>query len=653
MNGSQITPIILLSATGFAALIAILLIVFGRRGGTRVSRHADWVALGGWLPLGLASIIGFVQQMGAEAMPLAWKRGWILSHTALDGAKIGTFFDLQGLWLLLMGALLSLFALFYRPEPGQARGHEREAAPERILASILIGFTGLSVGAVALTPWMSLVAVALAGLAGFFALGPRWELDEEAQGAIRFVSERAWGWGLSFLGACVLGSTGADLTAGGAPWESSIAAQLGGALLASGLFFQLHPFPFSRVAVLPSRSPVLVRVLCTLILPGWIAFFTLVRFEPQLRAVGVLPILGYVALASAGLCALAGFFQTRWNLGLNAWLAISQSLAVAALAAAGPAAGLAILVGAGLGAFILASAGSSLSATGESATPEKSAQAIWLKAACFLAAFIGMGGPGFLASGAYLKWLAQDAADPTLLAVSGLGLFLSGWLGWRVAWMAVIQSTTARISWGYALSPYALALTALAVFSTGALSGGAIPGASDLVLESKLMEFFTFARDAAEISQEFISASILHWALFTLAIPVAWWATAREKDVFFSLRTSLPRLSRFVESGYGIDAGAGRVVWLLQSIGSFLQKWIDHRVWGQWIPGLLDTGVRGIARATALVDRSIWLKMESTLSQSINSPAKLLQLIQSGNLQWYLFFAVGSGIAMLLHFWKF
>jgi hypothetical protein len=43
---------------------------------------------------------------------------------------------------------------------------------------------------------------------------------------------------------------------------------------------------------------------------------------------------------------------------------------------------------------------------------------------------------------------------------------------------------------------------------------------------------------------------------------------------------------------------------------------------------------------------------ERWVGSLMQSGGRALQAVQNGNLQWYLFFAIGSGVALLLHFLK-
>src|SRR5690606_33852073 len=102
--------------------------------------------------------------------------------------------------------------------------------------------------------------------------------------------------------------------------------------------------------------------------------------------------------------------------------------------------------------------------------------------------------------------------------------------------------------------------------------------------------------------------------------------------------------------GYGADRASAAVLALLGKSGASIQRWIDVKIWQEGIPGALYWMLSRVTRAFAWFDGRLIRAVDAGVRRSTEGPAKLLQLIQSGELQWYLFFAIGSGFAVLLHF---
>jgi hypothetical protein len=112
----------------------------------------------------------------------------------------------------------------------------------------------------------------------------------------------------------------------------------------------------------------------------------------------------------------------------------------------------------------------------------------------------------------------------------------------------------------------------------------------------------------------------------------------------------MPRFSAFVTSGYGVDVALSRLRAGLAWIGGASARIFDQGMWESKVPELLGRGLRRGAAAFAAADLSLSRGIGTLIRGSVDLPSRALQLIQSGDVQWYLFFAVGSGVAILAHF---
>jgi hypothetical protein len=70
------------------------------------------------------------------------------------------------------------------------------------------------------------------------------------------------------------------------------------------------------------------------------------------------------------------------------------------------------------------------------------------------------------------------------------------------------------------------------------------------------------------------------------------------------------------------------------------------------MPNLLSFGVKNVSEVTRAIDLKLTESLDVSVKKLVDVPAKLLQLIQTGDLRWYLFFALSSGFALLAHFLK-
>jgi hypothetical protein len=92
------------------------------------------------------------------------------------------------------------------------------------------------------------------------------------------------------------------------------------------------------------------------------------------------------------------------------------------------------------------------------------------------------------------------------------------------------------------------------------------------------------------------------------------------------------------------------VVRTLKRVGCGIQAWVDDRVFGRWVPVVLEGGVEFLGSRVGVLDGRMteWLaRLARRLSMGFSAG---VQSLQTGDLQWYITFAIGSGIALLLHF---
>ncbi len=424
-------------------------------------------------------------------------------------------------------------------------------------------------------------------------------------------------------------------------------------MLTLGLLVQFLPFPFLGWAVTPSEGQLEARVLFAQVFPAWAAFAVLLRLEPQLRAIGVFPVFGWVAIGSAVLSVFTGLLQKDWRLGVGVWASVGFALSVGALSFSGQPAGLALLIGTGLAATALMLFGRALQLPGGTLATHRK-RAIWAKVGLVISAAAASGMIGFISCTGGLQWLSSGlAADLTEGALFALVFFLSALLVWRQAWAAVKSFKSTGAGWLSVLMPFLIIILSLGIIWTGSLAGGALQGGVDQVASGSALDFF-FKKKVLDLPGEtFGPASWLYWGAFVLALVTAYWTSAGKQDSWLRLHHGMPRTSAFIGGGYGIDTVTSKalngVIWM----GRGIRQVVDARIWGDWLPTGFTSAIRWTARNVNRSDSWLSSHLALVVRKSADGPAKLLQLIQSGDVQWYLFFAVGCGIAMLLHFLRF
>jgi hypothetical protein len=641
------SPALLLLSVLVLTCACLVALTWGRK----LPRQADWLVGLGILALFVAGVIGGLRLSEQGFAPEAWSRGWILPHDEPGAITVGVLRDALACGFVVLVSIVSACALI------AGGGPARDPRSGRFHAAMGLGAGGTALAWLALTPWLALTGGALAVFGGFLALGARWDGEDEASIAVRFGYERSWGLLLSLLGLCMLAGERAPLTlqhvAGGwAAGDGGTAVMLGAALLFFGTAIQLQPFPLLGWVMRESETRCSTRIVISQVLTAWAAFALFTRLEPQFRDMGLFPVLGWLGLVSSALASLAGVFSSSWRLGLGAWLSAGFSLAVAALAFAGPSSGFCVLVGAGLGAAALANFGTALESGGAAPSPVAS----WAKFGCAISAAAGTGFAGFVASGGFSRMVTQMWLQPALVGTGAVILFAYVFLGWKVAWQAIASppasTAPAGLSWVEALASLALVLVSLGLFWSGTLSGGAIPGDPDRVMHSLLTAFFGPGADAWG-EEAAIGPSVgVYWAVQVAAIVAAYVTTGRKPEFWPGVSRRVPRFSAFVSSGYGIDAVFMRLRAGLSWLGAASVRLLDRKIWNAWFPEIVGRVARRGAALFAAADLRLSRGLGEAVRAWVESPAKALQLIQNGDVQWYLFFAVGSGLAILAYFMK-
>jgi hypothetical protein len=108
-----------------------------------------------------------------------------------------------------------------------------------------------------------------------------------------------------------------------------------------------------------------------------------------------------------------------------------------------------------------------------------------------------------------------------------------------------------------------------------------------------------------------------------------------------------------VSSGFGIDVLFTKIAVSIAWAGKAIEENVDQRVWQSWVPRGLRWAAVTLSTGAAFADRWIVRALDRGVERATDVPAKVLQLIQSGDVQWYVLFGIGSVVAMLIHFLRF
>ncbi|MFZ9595166.1 MAG: hypothetical protein ACO3A2_03725 [Bdellovibrionia bacterium] len=644
---SSSNPLTLLTlCTLFVLLIGMVSFIWGKH----LPGKGLWLS---WLAMvifvaGLGIDCGLFFNEPFEAK--SWSVGWIGSRQDLGAITIGVFQDALAIAMSFLAALVAITLIVDRADLPSQWDRNKSYGP------LIVSMAGVALSWNSMTPWMALGGLMFVILGGFLLGGVAGDSNQEAKSASRFLMERVFGFLLSFLGSCVLAVSRPALTldqplswlsSGGNPASTWV----GSFLLVFGLFLQAQPFPFLGWVVLSSELSPPFRILLNQIFPAWSAFALLVRLEPFLTGLGLFPHLGWFALASSILTVFVGLFQNQWRQGLGLWLSSGFSLSFALLAFSGPLAAMSLLLGVSLGALILSKAAVGLSEE-NSKNPLQKNQGFWTRFVIILGASAGSGMMGFVSAVGGVRGLADALNFPGLITLFVVAIFLFGLLCWKVAWTLTRLKRVSDASWLSIFLPFFWAVLAMGWVWTGLISGDLLLGGADRLIPSLFSYFFNSQELEVIPSPELISASGIYWGALGFSMATAFWTAGRKEDRWLNLARVMPKTTRFIASGYGVDQLVHRMLCVIISLGQFSERMIDQRVWSLWIPRGLSGGVLKVSRWADRLDLAISFYLGRLLRLSVELPAKALQRVHTGDLRWYLFFALTSGLVLLSYFLK-
>ena len=476
------------------------------------------------------------------------------------------------------------------------------------------------------------------------------ENQQTAEKISRFGRERAWGLAFAILGAAVLaGGRGALSFQLGLAFPAQkldpIFDLAGGALLLTGLYVHLQPFPFLGWLVAESGTP---RVLLNQIFPALGIFALAIRFQPELQSLGLLPVFGGLALFSALLSVISGLSQSNPKTALSLSTSSAFSIAYAALCWGGVGSSVLILVAVCLSAFSL----SYINSVREAGYRHGA-----IKVALVLSTLAAVGMFGFVASSGHLRFAAAVLSDPLKMSSLMIVLMAQFLLVWKICWAFLrldIQSGFEEKVLS-SIWIYTLIIFSLGVFWTGTLSGGIVPHDPDQVMPSWLNLAITQSFGGAQLtdwgdSGNFPLLQAVYWITTALAALLSYFIVGRGNDGWLGFFGKSERAHRFLDSGYGFDRLGKKVAAVLTKSGAWIEKFFGQSISTKWIPQLLLICVQAPSVWIDELDHYLYEKSGSALKRGVEIPGKLLQLIQNGDVQWYLFFAMSCALAILIHF---
>ena len=205
-------------------------------------------------------------------------------------------------------------------------------------------------------------------------------------------------------------------------------------------------------------------------------------------------------------------------------------------------------------------------------------------------------------------------------------------------------------AWSTYASVFLFIVFSIGFLWTGSLTGHLLPGESDHLMVSLFERLFGENPTLIEASSEYFSALGLYIGVMTLSFIFAFWSVGRREDQWQALASHFPRCSEFVRSGYGTDYLGRSIILGLKWLGWRIHLLVDQKISSEWVPLFFYSGVKHLSEYTLSFDQKVILGLNQVMRRVLDIPAKFLQTLQTGDLRWYLFLALGSGFAMLTRF---
>jgi hypothetical protein len=560
-----------------------------------------------------------------------WQFGWILPKHEVGAIAIGISLDFATLAVGMFASFLVLVSQIY------FWSQDERIESCRRLGAIGVGLVGVMVTWASTTLWGSFVGLAFCLLGGVLALGVQWELGRPSLALHHFAVERVCALGLSILGAGSLG---------GEPSATSTTAII---MLVMGFLIFLQPFPLLAAVTKESIEGTFGRVFLVYALPVLAVVGIFFRHAGSLHVEDSQVILGPVGAIGAALAALCGLLQTNWRTSFALWVSSAGMLMISAFGIVGPRAAVAVAVSVFVAALSLAVLGD---ASESSDKDIKGAQKTAGSAHAVLAGvsiYCGLGGPIFVGASGYSALLTAATANGSALGgLVAVTLFLVSALGFLSAWRlqpflrALTTSSRKRSAWCSAL----IIASGLGVLWMGTITGYESTVFSDHLVGSILIGAIR-EKGSTSSGLPMIGAHLL---ILCLAGVISWWGYHSGKSWSQLGGKNTQRFLVFVAAGYETDRLFEALLAGIRYVGTWVRHLVDDRMSSFFLPRALYQSVTALGRVGFHLDTTLsqlWIKVFATLSEGMTSG---LRLAHTGNLQWYITFAIGSGITLLIHF---
>jgi len=562
-----------------------------------------------------------------------WNFGWVLPKGELGSVSIGISFDFATLMAGVFSSFIALLSHVYLWSRGMS------ASSSRMIGAVGMGLVGTVAAWASTSLWGSFVGLAFCLLSGVLALSAHWDQGTSAFTLHAFTVERVCALGLAILGA--------SYSAGSLESASNTSLFL----LVMGLLIFIQPFPLLSALTKEISGGTFGRVFLAQALPVWTVVAIFYRHSAIFASDELRMILGSVGSIGALLAALTGFLQSNWKSSFALWVSAAGMLMISILGIVGPVAAVSVAAAMLLAVLALSITGDSSDATSREGAAELTGQSpraiqqvlIGLSVVC------GMGGPLFVGASGYHAFLFHAISGApmraTWVVVSLSAVSVLGFLSAARLMSSLPSKRVRNQKWSTWVSALTL-LSGLGVFWMGTLTGYEPSVFSDALTGSVLIH--AISTPLAQLpSPLMVAVQVL---ILSVTGFIAWWINQSKKSWTKVGGPKTRRVLTFVSAGYETDRVFETLLSGFQYLGTLVRTWIDERTFALFFPQALSRGVTTLGRFGYRIDTLLsrsWVRLFSALGDGMTAG---LRQAHSGNLQWYITFAIGSGIALLIHF---
>lgn len=629
-----ICSLISVCLSGIAAL-------FLNRAGAHISRWVVSTTLFGFL---VSLIIGWINILDSGLQSRNWTVGWVVSKPEFSTIRVGISLDPIGVGSCCLWVLLAALVLINVDHPTEG------VRADRAYAASAFSVSGVGLSWISATPWLSFVGLTFALFAGCCAFSG----TEEENGwrvAPKYLLERSSGLILALAGMFMLSSAGVNVSWFSAEaWPPEKIIQIGAAVFSTGLFLQFGATPILGFALTQEGLNQLPRLLGGYLAGGWAALALFFRLSNHLAETEILIPFAWICVISAILSLVVGLFQIDFKRILGAYVPALFCTSIAAFAFGSPLIAYGLLVGWTLGVVTLLL--TALMVPRSTVNDSMKKKSVEQSPASFLilvvlAVCLASGGMGWVSHWALNSWLRFAASDTTVCVFSVLMQFLAVVVVWRMGWLLLNTKRAFKVSGRLASSAFACLLVSLSVFWTGEPLGLGLFSTEIWSQRPLLERMFLVAVPAKAATLEFRDESGVFWAYLAIVVLgglTAFWM----RHNWIRFFKSVPKAAAFISSGYRTDRFWGFAAAHFIRWGAVTDQLISEGFWTRVlvIPSRMTFAT--LSKNLLKADEWILSRTGFVLERALYGAVRLPQWIQSGDVQAYLLFAIGSTVVLLI-----